>query len=148
MDEPGLPNPVQPRLFCVAGWLRGACWLPPGSPNRRHPPAAWPWPLPGAAPAWGCCDRTALCAGAAGRVAGAAAVERLDMPAPDIPRCCSANGTRAAGLGCWCAKKCVLALERGTLVTARFENRRLALVGVIAMAPRTMPAWPIWLPEK
>jgi hypothetical protein len=41
----------------------------------------------------------------------------------------------------------VLALERGTLVTARFENRRLALVGVIGMAPRTTPAWPIWLPE-
>jgi len=25
-------------------------------------------------------------------------------------------------------EECVLALERGTLVTARFENRRLALV--------------------
>jgi hypothetical protein len=41
----------------------------------------------------------------------------------------------------------VLPLERGTLVTARFENRRLALDGVIGMAPRTKPAWPIWLPE-
>ena len=43
LDEPGLPNPVQPRLFCGAAWLRGAAWLLPGSPNRRHPPAAWFW---------------------------------------------------------------------------------------------------------
>ena len=38
LDEPGLPNPVQPRLFCGAAWLRGAAWLPPGSPNRPAQP--------------------------------------------------------------------------------------------------------------
>ena len=93
LDEPGLPNPVHPRLFCGAAWLRGACWLPPGSPNRRHPPAASLWPVRGAAPVWDTCDRAAFCA-------GAAAVERLDMAVPDMARCCSANGTRAAALGC------------------------------------------------
>src|ERR1035438_3521164 len=90
-DEPGLPNPVQPRLFCGAAWLRDAAWLPPGSPNRRHPPAAWFWPPPAAAAAWGCCDRPALCPAAAWPAPGAPAVERLDMAAPDMVRCCSAN---------------------------------------------------------
>ena len=36
LDEPGLPNPVQPRLFCGAAWLRGAAGFaePPPSTGR------------------------------------------------------------------------------------------------------------------
>jgi len=69
-------------LFGPAGWLRGACWLPPGAPNRRHPPAASFWLPRDATPAWGCCARTAFCADAACPAAAPAAAERLGMPLP------------------------------------------------------------------
>lgn len=116
--------------------MRCAPCVEPGSPKRSKPPcrAAPPLALPAA------CGDLVFCAAAA--PAGSPKRRNPDcgwaFPAGRVPACVPIPFL-AAPFPCR-EKNCVLAPERGILVTARSENLRLAIPGLMGMRPVTKPA--------